>query len=327
MGICASGGNTDTRDLELLDYNEELRYFYVVTVIFNPARSRNRIKLYLDFRKQMEKFGIRLITLECAYENAPFTVTSPNYEPYNIQLKTDSPLILKEHLLNIALSKLPTDARYVCLVDYEVEFLNETWINETIKALNMFKAVQLFEDIIFLGPKDEEIVKDKGFAYQLQKKKGADNKTFEETTKYAGYAWGYRVEVLREIGGLIDYSIIGNSEKIMAYCLAERCDEYVPSDVSENFRDSIKNWQKKAANVFVEGFDCISGGIKVNYSNTKRDKSDYERWDILRNNMFDPRNDLERDDNDIYTISKKKPKLLEDMRLFFEAISGEVQDL
>ena len=327
MGACNSGGTTDGKDLNALDYEQELKYFYVITVVFNPARSRNRIKLYLNFRKQMEKFGIKLITLECAYENAPFTVTSPNYEPYNIQLKTTSPLFFKEHLLNKALSKLPSDARYVCLIDFEIEFLNPTWMNDTIKALHMFKAVQMFEDVVYLGANGETQKRAKGFANELATKKGLEKDAFDPLTQVAGYGWAYRAEALKELGGLYDQSIIGNSEKIMAYCLAERVDEYVPADLPRGFKDSAKNWQKKAAIEFSSGIGYVPGTVNVHYSSTKRDKKVYENWDMLKKYAFDPKEDLSKDEQGLYVIDKDKKELLEGMTDFFNEINGEMIDL
>ena len=327
MGVCTSRGDTDPQDLNALDYEKELKDFYVITVVFNPARSRNRIKLYHNFRKQMEKFGVKLITLECTYQDAPFTVTTPNYEPYNIQLKTHSPLFFKEHLVNVALAALPDDAKYVCFVDFEAEFLSPTWMNDTIKALHMFKAVQLFEDVVYLGPSGDEQKKLKSFASELPTRKSADKDSFDPITHVAGYAWGYRVSAIRELGGLFDLSIIGNSEKIMAYCLAGRSDEYIPSDISQDFKDSVAQWQKKAASVFTQGVGYVPGTIHIHYSSTKRDKKVYENWDILRRDNFEPKYDLITDYQGLYTISKKKAKLLEDMTQFFHDINGEMQDL
>eukprot|EP00331_Platyophrya_macrostoma_P010944 CAMPEP_0176429526 /NCGR_PEP_ID=MMETSP0127-20121128/13759_1 /TAXON_ID=938130 /ORGANISM="Platyophrya macrostoma, Strain WH" /LENGTH=149 /DNA_ID=CAMNT_0017811339 /DNA_START=81 /DNA_END=527 /DNA_ORIENTATION=- len=147
MGACNSGVIQEEKDLNLLDYEQEIKHFYVITAIYNPCRSRDRIKLYLNFRKKMEQMGVKLITVECAYDKAPFTVTIANYEPYNIQVRSPSPIFVKECLINRAISVLPADARYVCWVDFEVEFLNTNWVTDTIKTLNQFKIAQLCEEI------------------------------------------------------------------------------------------------------------------------------------------------------------------------------------
>ena len=100
----------------------------------------------------MERLKIKLITVECAYLNSPFAVTQPYYEPKNIQVHTSTPIFQKERLINIAIQKLPVDAKYVLICDYDIEFTNENWLYDTIYALNKHKIVQLFEYAIRLGP-------------------------------------------------------------------------------------------------------------------------------------------------------------------------------
>jgi hypothetical protein len=69
MGICQTAPNRERpdTDLTLLNYQEEMKFLYVITIVFNPARSRSTIKLYNSFKAQMEKLKIKLITVECAY--------------------------------------------------------------------------------------------------------------------------------------------------------------------------------------------------------------------------------------------------------------------
>lgn len=49
MGICQSG-NTSNTDLNSINYEEELRSLYLITPIFNCARSKTTIKQYLKFK-------------------------------------------------------------------------------------------------------------------------------------------------------------------------------------------------------------------------------------------------------------------------------------
>ena len=327
MGICSSGGNTDQFDLNLLNYVEEARCFYVITVVFNPARSRTRIKLYSNFKKQMEKFGARLITVECVYENSPFTLTQPNYEPYNIQVKTNSAFFQKENLINLAVSKLPHDAKYIAWIDYEVEFTNHNWLNDSIKALNMFKIAQLFDEISLFNVNGEEIGREKGFASLLGNKKNLDKKVFEATTITAGYGWAIRKEAFKELGGLIDYTLINTGEKTIAYCLAGKIDEYVPDVFCNHFKDSLKSWQKKSEQIFPQGIGFIPGMIRVVSNTFRRDKKYLDRWDILANNNFDQKIDLVKDNNGLYVLVESKQKLIEELKNLFDGINAETMEI
>jgi len=324
MGACSSRPETKETDLDMINYQEELRYFYVICVMFNPARSRSRIKLYLNFKRQMEKFGVKLITVECAYEESPFTLTRHNYEPHNIQVSTQSSFFQKEKIINLALSKLPNDAKYVVWCDCEVDFLNPLWVSDTIKALHVFKTVQVFDDVVLLGQNGEEVKKEKGFSAQLYEKPEMDKTAFESSTSACGYAWGFRMDALKEIGGLLDFSPLGNCDKIMAYCLAKRMEDYIPSNLQTNFKEMVKAWQKKASVVFSTGIGFIPGTIRVSWSCARKDRKTYDKWEILQGNNFDPKNDMFKDDNDLYYLDFQKVKLKSDLKNMFMFLNGEM---
>jgi len=324
MGGCQSRPQTQETDLDMINYQEELRYFYVICVMFNPARSRSSIKLYLNFKRQMERFGVKLITIECAYEDAPFTLTRQNYEPHNIQVSTQSAFFQKERLINLALNKLPNDAKYVVWCDCDVEFLNPLWVSDTIKALHVFKTVQVFDDVVSLGHNGEEIKKERGFAAQLYEKPDMDKNAFESSTITCGYAWGFRMEALKEIGGLLDFSPLGNCEKIMAYCLAKRMDDYVPSNLHANFKELVKAWQKKTSVTFSAGIGFIPGTIRVSRSFGRKDRKSFDKLEILQGNNFDPKNDLFKDDNELYYLDFQKVKLKNDLKNHFIFLGGEM---
>ncbi len=324
MGACQAKPQTQETDLDMINYQEELRYFYVICALFNPARSRSRIKLYLNFKRQIERFGVKLITLECTYEDAPFTLTRQNYEPHNIQVTTQSAFFQKERLINLALSKLPIDAKYVVWCDCEVEFQNPLWVSDTIKALHVFKIVQVFDELTLLGEEGEEIKKEKGFAAQLYENPEMSKNAFENSTLASGHAWAFRMDALKQIGGLFDLSPIGNCEKIMAYSLAKRTDDYIPSNMSGGFKEAVKLWQKKAATAFSAGVGFIPGPIKVYWSCARKERKNFDKWEILQVNNFDPKNDLFKDESELYYIDHEKVKLKNDLKKFFMFLNGEM---
>lgn len=324
MGNCSTRPIPEEPDLDTLNYPEEQRHFYVICVMFNPSRSRSRIKLYLNFKRQLEKMGVKLITIECTYENSPFTLTRQNYEPHNIQVNTQNAFFQKERLINLALTKLPLDAKYVVWCDCEVEFLNPNWVNDTIKALNIFKIVQMFESVTILGENNEEIKRERSFSARLFDKIEMDKKDFEECVEYSGYCWGFRVDILKEIGGLYDLSPIGNCDTIMAYCLAKRTDEYVPNTLTDHFKDTIKDWQKKASAAFSTGIGFIPGEIRKHWSALRNDKKVYDRWDILQTNGYDPSRDLYSGENGIYYLDPSNIQLKNDLKTMFVAANGEM---
>ncbi len=324
MGNCSTTTENQEQDLDLINYPEEIRHFYVICIMYNPARSRSRIKLYLNFKRQMEQYGVKLITLECTYDNAPFALTRENYEPQNIQVTTNGAFFQKEALINLAISKLPLDAKYAAYCDCEVSFENPTWVNDTIKALHVFKIVQPFDNTVLLNIKNEEIKKVKGFSAHLYENKEMDKEAFEESTVSCGFAWAFRVGTLKEIGGLIDYCPLGNCDKIMAYCLAKRIDDYIPEGLTHNFKDMLRNWQKKSTVAFSAGVGFIPGTIRVAWSTARKDKKNFDKWEILEKNHYDPKTDLLRENNQLYGLDQQKIGLRDELRNHFEYLNGEM---
>ena len=324
MGNCSTNNKHEEVDLDMLNYQDEFRFFYIICIMFNPARSRSRIKLYLSFKRQMEKLGIKLITVECVYDNSPFTITKQNYEPYNIQLSTQSAFFQKEKLINIALTKLPLDAKYVAWCDCEVEFTSSNWVNDTIRGLHVFKAIQLFEEAVILNSNGEDVMTKRGFAAQLNENEEIENATLQRMTEAAGHCWAFRVDALKEIGGLLDFSPLGNGEKIMGYSLAKRMEDYVPNELNASFKDSIRTWQKKAALALTAGIGFIPGTIRVYYCSTTQEAKAHDKWEVLQGNNFDPKEDLFLAENGLYYIDPSKPKLREDLKNVFAYLNGEM---
>jgi len=49
-------------------------------------------------------------------------------------------------------------------------------------------------------------------------------------------------DAFKELGGLVDNTLIGNNDKVMAYGIVNKVDEFVPATVHKNLRDSAKDW-------------------------------------------------------------------------------------
>src|SRR4051812_38717447 len=97
---------------------------YVVTTYFNPANFAIKKKICENFKKHMASFPmVELYIIECAFDNRPFEVTTAD-NPKHIQVRTMTPIWLKESLLNLAWKNLPPQAEYVAWLDCDISFLN-----------------------------------------------------------------------------------------------------------------------------------------------------------------------------------------------------------
>ena len=109
---------------------------HVVTCISNPVRYASRWRLYRRFAETMRTAGVHLVTVELAYGERPFEVTEVgNPDHVQVRLPSSDELWHKENLLNLGISRLPRDWRYVAWIDADIEFHNPDWAKETVEQL------------------------------------------------------------------------------------------------------------------------------------------------------------------------------------------------
>jgi len=329
MGTCQSVVLTDKVDvaISLPNYEKDKKHFYVISVVQNPARSRSLMKNYLKFQRQMKHYGIKLITVECVYDSAPFAVTQMNNEPHHIQIQSPDVLFHEENLVNIAIAKLPPDAKYVAWCSCDITFTNPHWVEDTINSLKTFKAVQLFERIFYADDQGNEVEQSKGFAAKLfGRKKETDSveKILTENTVESKYAWGFRYKALKDLGGLIDFSPIGNNHKIMAYCLANMAEQYVPAGVSWPFRGAVEEWQSNARTILNNSIGYVLGAIQVPLIKARKESEVYDNWVLLKEHKFNHINDLYKNKEGLYCLEKSRKRLAEDLKTYFNAVHNEL---
>lgn len=136
----------------------------VITVISNPVRWRSRYDLYRAFAKHMDDSGVRLTTVELAYGDRPFEITECDTASH-VQFRTRSELWHKENLINLGISRLPADWKYVAWIDADIQFARMDWAQETLHQLQHYALVQPWSHAQDLGPKHEPMDRHSSFCY------------------------------------------------------------------------------------------------------------------------------------------------------------------
>lgn len=284
----------------------------VIAVISNPRRYKSRYNLYRSFRKHMEESPeVRLLTVELQHNDRPFEITTG--EPGEVQLRSSEEMWLKEALINVGISRLPSDSKYVAWIDADVRFARDDWAKETIYALQHHKIVQPWSHCIDLGPKYEPLVTHHSFCKEYcngEKYDPGKSKNFW----HPGYAWGARKEVLDKIGGLIDFGVLGAGDHHIATAVIGSVHSSIHGKVSESYKKKAKEWQDIAYPAIQEDIGYVPGLLTHAFHGKKRDRRYQERWQILIDNEFDPDVDIVRDTNGLWKLAGNKPKLRDGLR-------------
>lgn len=311
---------------------------YVVTPVFDAPRYRSRWKLYADFKKMVAESGAILYTVEVAFGDRDFVVTSPD-DPHNLQLRTSHELWLKEAAINLVVQRLPLDWKYVAWVDADCHFARYDWANETLHLLQHYPVIQMWSQLHDLTSDHELRGMIRSFGSVWAEGGGVVGgnppKNYKAGYPYPtigmgqsgypgapGLAWAMRREAWDQLGGLIDYCILGAGDWYMAHALTGQSHRVVRPEQGR-LGELILEWEARAAkslwnerpilgNLGVMKTLCFHywHGPKANRLYGTREK-------ILATNEFNPDLDLKKDWQGLYQITNRKPQLRRDVQGYF----------
>jgi hypothetical protein len=286
---------------------------HVVTAISNPMRWKSRIALYKRFEEHMLDSGVELYVVECALGDRPFELdTNPHVN--HIGVRHTTLYWNKENLLNIGISRLPGEAKYIATADADVIFRSPTWAKDSVEALQQYRVIQPWENCYDLGPVGEHLEFHTSFGSLVAKGKGLspDGHNGYAPFSHPGFFWAWTRHALECVGGLIDFSGLGAADHMMAWGMLGRIDETYPTYVTEEFKAMARAWQSHAA--FHLGRDHIGyvpGTIEHMFhgskSNPAHGRRYLERWDIIKQFGYNPITDIKRNAFGVIELAGNKP--------------------
>jgi hypothetical protein len=188
----------------------------VVTSYYNPESYATRKYNYELFAAHLKDIGVPLLTVECAFGDQTFQLTS---SPYTIQIRSQSVLWQKERLLNIGIRSAPASYTKIAWLDADLLFEDCECFQQASDLLNEFPVVQPFETVTRL-PRNQLLFTENctswiGFAARIHASPGCHLKGWFRHG-HTGYAWAARREVFNSCG-LFDKCVSGGSDHLMAH--------------------------------------------------------------------------------------------------------------
>jgi len=304
-----------------------LEGFYVITVISNVYRYKIRYELYHTFQQYIEQSGVKLLTVELAFGDREFEVTHKS-NSLNVQLRTNCELWHKENLVNIGISHLPPDARYVAWIDADVQFTRPDWAIETVHQLQHHRIVQMWNNCVDLGPKHEALDTFTSFAKcftdGLPMKATWDK---DYTFPHPGFAWAARLDFLKQMGGLIDFAILGSADAHMCWALLGRVSDSFHGYIHQSYKNACLEWQKKAMKFGQFDIGVVDTSMFHFWHGKKKDRKYVERWEILVKNNFNLVTDIIKDGCGLYKLKDECISLKNDIRKYFKQRNEDSIDL
>jgi glycosyltransferase involved in cell wall biosynthesis len=230
----------------------------------------------------------------------------------HVKNRSDSPVWMKEKLINVGIKNLPDEWKYVAWIDADITFLNPNWVQDTIEALQTNDIVQMFRTAVNLGPNNEAIKIDKGFGYMH-----ADSGTpYAKTDKYGywhpGYAWACTRSAFRGMGSsLLDWAILGSGDRHMAMAWIGRVLDSCPGTVHMSYKVMLMEYQYKCKNFSIS---YVPGTILHHWHGRFEDRKYKERWNVLVQHAFNPIEDITMSLN----LTPAGKRMEQDLKAYFE---------
>jgi hypothetical protein len=117
---------------------------------------------------------------------------------------------------------------------------------------------------------------------------------------HTGYAWACTREAFQNMGGLIDWAILGSGDRHMAMALAGLGEHSAPGNIHENYKVLLKLYESRVRKLKTA---WVNGTIVHYWHGSFADRRYRERWDILTKNRFDPFDDIGYTDSGLVQLT------------------------
>ena len=286
----------DLQDVEPIEQN-----LHVVAVFQNPAGFKHRVQVAKSFLKRMRSQpNVKLYVVELVYgPETPFQLTKAQYKRH-LQLRTNgAPIWSKENLINIGINTLlPKNWQSVAWVDMEVAFDSSNWVTDTLKMLNgKADFVQPFTTAHLLDRNGTTQYNFLSFPHHISEglvdgkvpskvdtgketRDAAGNKAF-----HPGLAWACSKKAYEQLGGLLETSILGSGDNVMAHSFFGAAKQALPKGLSADFKEPITAWQQRTLGLRM-GY--IDGAVRHEWHGERQHRRYSKRWRVLARHKFSP---------------------------------------
>jgi len=306
---------------------------YVICPVINAARFRTRWKLYQDFEKHVYESGAILYTVEVAFGDREFAVTSPD-NPKHIQLRTFHELWLKERAINLAVGRLPLDWKYVAWIDGDCMFTRHDWADETRHLLQHHPIIQMWSQLFDLNTQYEVYNQMRSFmdvqTYGVTPSTPRDcygGLRIGAGQKFGspGLAWACRKDCWNQMGGLLDICVLGAGDWYFANALAGTLDRAIGTrnDLTTPFAKKMLDYQEhlkrgRWEERSIVGNAGLMKGLVIHYWHGPRSSRQYnQRGEILMRHKYDPDRDLKLDSQMLYQPTDRSPAMRREIQQYF----------
>lgn len=183
----------------------------VMISFFNPANFRRSVNNLCYIMKIMKEKKIPCYVAECIFDNA-----KPEIPGADIVLHSNSYMFYKEQLFNQLEKIIPEKYTKLVALDGDIMFDAPDWLDQISVSLDTNDIIQPYLKACWLTPDNKRVQSWKyGQAYAILK--GIEITKQNLHAYHPGFAWAFRRDIFRKLGGFYPNAIIGSGDSLFIY--------------------------------------------------------------------------------------------------------------
>ena len=303
--------------------------FAVITCFFSYSKNSYAIKRYKEFRDNLKRQGVRLCTIELAFNDEEYLLDGDVYLRY----RSDTVLWHKEALLNSLAKKLPPFITKVAWLDSDIFIQDDTWADKVSQMLEEHRLIQIGRHFYFLkesvlnsGEWDKEersSMNTIGWAYVNEPSKKCDFKYH-----HVGLGWAANRKFFEDVS-LFDYDVTGTGDTVTYFSSAGLMEQKETAWISNFYKKNSPtilpylNEYKKKAYDYVQGkISYLDTDVNHRYHCPVERRGYYSRMDLLKGINY--KHDIIRDRNDLFKWKNKS--MNKPFEIFFSMKDSHVNE-
>jgi hypothetical protein len=119
---------------------------------------------------------------------------------------------------------------------------------------------------------------------------------------HPGYAWAFRRDALNDLGGLVDFAIMGAADNHMAHALIGKVELSYHPHVHPVYAQKLLEWEFRAEKLIRRDVGYVEGLLLHYWHGRKVDRKYWDRWKVIVDNKYNPDLDLKLDWQGVYQL-------------------------
>ena len=190
----------------------------------------------------LKEKNIPYFVIECVFKGA-----TPEIPDATMVVHSNSYMFYKEQLINKLEKVVPEQYTKLVCLDGDIIFDIPDWVNQISASLNENDLIQPFSEACWLTP-DNTKIRSKKPSYALAIVNDQLRSPKSIHMFHPGFAWAFKREFFRKIGGFFERAIIGNGDMVFVFnFFRESLPEYWVRDVGNKF--AVETWGEYHAKI------------------------------------------------------------------------------